>query len=128
MLGHYFKICSFLLIYKAIIKTGIEKPFNLIFLDLDKANQDLTKEIEVRLQIQKEKEKLIDSLKQAVEEIKTLQGMLPICSICKNIRDDQGYWNCIESYFAKHSELVFSHGLCPDCAHKHYPEFYTQKG
>jgi hypothetical protein len=128
MLGHYFKIFSFFLIYKAIITTGIEKPFNLIFLDLDKANKDLKKEIEVRLQIQKEKEKLIDSLKQAVEEIKTLQGMLPICSICKNIRDDQGYWNGIESYFSKHSELVFSHGLCPDCAQKHYPEFYKQKG
>ncbi len=124
LLGHYFKIFSFLLIYEAIIKTGIEKPFNLIFLDLDKANKNLRKEIEIRLKIQKEKETLIASLEQALEEISTLQGMLPICSICKNIRDDKGYWNCIESYFSEHSELVFSHGLCPDCAQKHYPEFY----
>ncbi len=124
LLGHYFKIFSFLLIYEAIIKTGIEKPLKLIFLDLNKANKELKKEIEVRLQTQKEKEKLIDNLKQALEEIKTLQGMLPICSICKNIRDDKGYWNCIESYLSEHSELVFSHGLCPDCAQKHYPEFY----
>lgn len=127
LVGHYFKIFSFFLIYKAIIETGIEKPFELIFLDLDKANKDLRQEIEVRIRTQKEKQKLIDSLKQAVEEIKTLQGMLPICSICKNIRDDKGYWNGIESYFSKHSELVFSHGLCPDCAQKHYPEFYKPK-
>lgn len=127
LVGHYFKIFSFFLIYKAIIETGIEKPFELIFLDLDKANKDLRQEIEVRTRTQKEKQKLIDSLKQAVEEIKTLQGMLPICSICKNIRDDKGYWNGIESYFSKHSELVFSHGLCPDCAQKHYPEFYKPK-
>jgi hypothetical protein len=126
MVGHYFKIFSFFLIYKAIIETGIENPFELIFLDLDKVNSDLRKENEKRLKIQKENEKLIDNLQQALDEIKTLQGMLPICSFCKNIRDDQGYWNCIESYFSKHSELVFSHGLCPDCAQKHYPEFYKQ--
>ena len=124
LLGHYFKIFSFLLIYEAVIKTGIEKPFNLIFLDLNKANNDLRREIDIRIKTQKEKETLIASLKQALEEISTLQGMLPICSICKNIRDDRGYWNCIESYFSEHSELVFSHGLCPDCAQKHYPEFY----
>ncbi len=124
LLGHYFKIFSFLLIYETIIKTGIEKPLKLIFLDLDKTNKELKKEIEVRLQTQKEKEKLIDNLTQALEEIKTLQGMLPICSICKSIRDDKGYWDCIESYLSKRSELVFSHGICPDCAQKHYPEFY----
>jgi hypothetical protein len=127
LVGHYFKIFSFFLIYKAIIETGIENPFKLIFLDLDKANNDLRKENAARLKIQKENEKLIDNLQQALDEIKTLQGMLPICSFCKNIRDDQGYWNCIESYFSKHSELVFSHGLCPDCAQKHYPEFYKHK-
>jgi hypothetical protein len=124
LVGHYFKIFSFLLIYRALIKTGIEKPFKLIFLDLNKANKDLKEEITIRIKTQKDNEKLIDSLKEAAEEIKTLQGMLPICSICKNIRDDQGYWNCIESYFTKHSELVFSHGLCPDCAQNHFPEFY----
>lgn len=126
LVGHYLKIFSFFLVYKAIIETGIENPFKVIFLDLDKANNDLRKENEVRLKIQMENEKLIDDLQQAVEEITTLQGMLPICSYCKNIRDDQGYWNSIESYFSKHSELIFSHGLCPDCAQKHYPEFYKK--
>ncbi len=125
LIGHYFKIISFYLIYEAIIKTGVEKPFELIFLELDNANKSLTNEIEVRIDTQRQKEQLIESLKQALEEIKTLQGMLPICSICKNIRDDKGYWNSLESYFTRHSEVVFSHGLCPDCAQKHYPEFYS---
>ena len=124
LVGHYFKIFSFFLIYQALIKTGIEEPFELIFLDLDRVNQGLKEEIEIRLKTEREKEKLIDNLQQAMVEINTLQGMLPICSFCKNVRDDQGYWNCIEEYFSKHSELVFSHGLCPDCAQKHYPEYY----
>ncbi len=124
LIGHYFKIFSFCLIYEAIIKTGIEKPFELIFFDLDRVNKGLKEEIKTRLAMEKEKESLIKSLEQAAAEIKTLQGMLPICSICKNIRDDKGYWNDIEGYFSKHSELIFSHGLCPDCARKHYGDFY----
>jgi hypothetical protein len=124
LVGHYFKIFSFCLVYEAIIKTGIERPFEVIFLDLDRANNGLKKEIEVGIKTQQEKEKLIDSLKKAADEIKILQGMLPICSVCKNIRDDKGYWNCIESYLSEHSELVFSHGICPECAIKHYGDFY----
>lgn len=127
LVGHYFKILSFALIYLALIKTGIEEPFNLIFLDLDRANSDLKAEIQIRLETEAEKERLIQNLTQALEEIKTLQGLLPICSFCKNIRDDKGYWKSIESYFSTHSSLEFSHGLCPDCAEKHYPEFYTRK-
>lgn len=124
LIGHYFKIFSFCLIYAAIIKTGIDKPFELIFFDLDRVNKGLKEEIKIRLEMEKEKENLIKNLKQAAAEIKTLQGMLPICSICKNIRDDKGYWKDIEAYFYTHSELVFSHGLCPDCAREHYGEFY----
>lgn len=57
--------------------------------------------------------------KEAEEEIKTLQGILPICASCKKIRDDQGYWGQIEKYISDHSEAVFSHGLCPDCQQKY---------
>lgn len=124
LVGHYFKIFSFFLVYQALIKTGIKEPFELIFLDLDRANQDLKQEIEIRSRTQQENEILIENLQKAMAEIQTLQGMLPICSFCKSIRDDKGYWKSIESYFSKHSELVFSHGLCPDCAKKHYPEYY----
>ena len=55
---------------------------------------------------------------QALEEIKVLSGFLPICSSCKKIRDDKGYWNQIETYIRDHSEVQFSHSICPDCARK----------
>lgn len=61
-------------------------------------------------------------LQKAMAEIKTLTGMLPICAACKKIRDDQGYWNQIESYISEHSDAAFSHSICPACARKLYPE------
>ena len=75
-------------------------------------------------QADKEKSVVIAELKKALEEIKTLSGFLPICASCKKIRDDQGYWKQIESYISDHSEAEFSHGICPECAQKLYPEFY----
>ena len=69
-----------------------------------------------------EKDKLIGKLQKAANEIKTLQGILPICSHCKKIRDDKGYWNRIESYIHEHSDAEFSHGICPECAEKYYPD------
>ncbi|MFZ7127866.1 MAG: response regulator [Desulfobacterales bacterium] len=71
-----------------------------------------------------ERQRLMTELKMALDHVKQLQGLLPICSACKNIRDDQGYWNRIESYISKHSEVKFSHGICPDCAKKLYPEIF----
>lgn len=70
-----------------------------------------------------EREKLIKDLKGALAEVKTLRGLLPICSHCKKIRDDNGYWNQIESYISKHSEVKFSHSICKECAEKYYPEY-----
>ena len=61
-------------------------------------------------------------LQKALSEIKSLQGILPICSNCKKIRDDQGYWQQVESYVTKHSQASFSHGICPDCAKEYYKE------
>jgi hypothetical protein len=60
---------------------------------------------------------------EAVEQLKVLQGILPICASCKKIRDDQGAWNQMEAYIRDHSEADFSHGLCPQCARRMYPEF-----
>jgi CHASE1-domain containing sensor protein len=57
-------------------------------------------------------------LRQALDNIKTLSGLLPICASCKKIRDDKGYWNQVEVYLSNHSDLLFSHGMCPDCAAK----------
>lgn len=59
------------------------------------------------------------------EEIKTLKGILPICARCKKIRNDKNYWEQIELYIQNHSEVEFSHGICPDCAKELYPEFYN---
>jgi hypothetical protein len=74
-----------------------------------------------------ERTRLIQELQEALGEIKQLSGLLPICASCKKIRDDKGYWNQIESYISKHSEAKFTHGICPECAKKLYPEFYKDK-
>ena len=81
-----------------------------------------------RKQAEEQRERLISDLQNALSEVKTLRGFLPICSYCKNIRDDKGYWNQIKSYIHKHSDAEFSHGICPECAKKHYPEmdFYEE--
>jgi AmiR/NasT family two-component response regulator len=63
-------------------------------------------------------------LEEALSKVKTLRGLLPICASCKKIRDDQGYWQQVEVYVRDHSEAEFSHGLCPDCAKKLYPQYY----
>ena len=68
-----------------------------------------------------------EDLKKALAKVKTLSGLLPICSHCKKIRDDKGYWNQIESYIQKHSEAEFSHGICQECAKKYYPGFNLYK-
>lgn len=67
-----------------------------------------------------EKEKAIRELRGTLAEIKTLRGFLPICAKCKKIRDDEGYWNQIESYIEKHSDVQFSHGICQECAKELY--------
>lgn len=68
-----------------------------------------------------------ERLSQALTEVKTLQGFLPICARCKRIRDDHGFWEQIEDYLSKHSEAVFSHGLCPECAVFLYPNLARNK-
>ena len=69
----------------------------------------------------KEKESLLADLQVALDKVKTLKGLLPICARCKKIRDDDGYWHQVEIYVERHSEAQFSHGICPDCHHELYP-------
>ncbi len=78
------------------------------------------KDITIRYQIEKEREKLIKKLQEALENVKTLSGLLPICAQCKKIRDDAGYWTNLESYIEKRSEASFSHGICLECSDKLY--------
>lgn len=80
-----------------------------------------------RIRIEKEKEYLIAKLQHALNNIKTLKGLVPICAHCKKIRNDEGYWRQIEEFIQDHSEAHFSHGICPDCAPAFYPEFYTSE-
>lgn len=75
-----------------------------------------------RKRTEAEKEKLILQLQKALGEVKQLSGLLPICASCKKIRDDKGYWNQIETYIRDRSEAEFSHGICPDCFKKLYPD------
>lgn len=67
-----------------------------------------------------ERQRLVTELKNALDEIKTLKGIVPICATCKKIRDDKGYWNMLESYIEAHSDVSFSHGMCPECSDKLY--------
>ena len=83
---------------------------------------DVTKEMEA----EDERERLLNELQVALEKVKVLSGLIPICANCKQIRDDKGYWNQIEAYISKHSDAQFSHGICPDCAKKLYPEYYEK--
>ena len=68
-----------------------------------------------------QRRKMHEERERALLEVKMLRGFLPICASCKKIRDDEGYWNQIESYIKEHSEAEFSHGICPECAKKLYP-------
>ena len=69
---------------------------------------------------------IISRLEEALKNVKTLTGMLPICAWCKKIRDDEGYWQKIEAYFKSHSDLDFTHGICNDCAKKQYPDLFSE--
>lgn len=70
---------------------------------------------------QEEKDTLIAELREALEQVKTLRGIIPICASCKQIRDDKGYWQQVEEYVSSHSEAQFTHGICPECIEKLYP-------
>jgi PAS domain-containing protein len=81
------------------------------------------RDITERKLMQEEREKLIKDLQSAMENVKMLSGMLPICSSCKKIRDDDGYWNQLEGYIQNHSIATFTHSVCPECFPKLYPEY-----
>lgn len=89
------------------------KPIRLVGV-----HQDITE----RKRAEKEREKLIKKLQEALKEIKTLRGILPLCSFCKKIRDDKGYWEQVDVYIHKYSQADISHSICPECAKEHYPD------
>ena len=109
-------------------KSGMEiehRPVLAILKEVTEVRLELSfaqQEIERRKELEKENEQLISSLQVALNEVKTLRGILPTCSFCKAIRDDDGEWHRIEEYIRNNSEAQFSHGICEPCAQKHYPD------
>jgi hypothetical protein len=93
--------------------------------ELVKANKQLQNEIQIRKEAEANKEELILDLQKTLKEVKALRGLLPICSSCKKVRDDKGYWNQIESYIQERSDAEFSHSICPECVKKLYPDLYV---
>jgi PAS domain-containing protein len=80
-------------------------------------------DITERKKIEDERTELIAHLNETLSRVKTLSGLLPICASCKKIRDDQGYWQKLETFVREHSGAEFSHSICPDCMQQLYPEF-----
>ncbi len=76
--------------------------------------------------MESERKALMCKLQEALDEIKTLSGIIPICASCKKIRNDAGYWEAVEQYIEQHSDAQFSHGVCPECTSKLYPELNEQ--
>lgn len=105
----------------------VEVSTRIIEIEEKKFFQAIIRDITERKQAQLERERMIRELQEALSKVKTLGGLLPICASCKKIRDDKGYWNQIETYIGAHSEAEFSHGICPDCLIKLYPDLYKER-
>lgn len=101
-------------------KDGSDKDISWGFITIGKLNWAFGHNLTERKLAEKEKEETIQKLQKSLEEINSLRGILPICAQCKNIRNDEGYYEQIESYIQKHSDAVFSHGLCPKCSDELY--------
>jgi len=82
----------------------------------------ITRDITDRKKAEEEKERLVTELKSALDNVKKLSGLLPICSYCKKVRDDEGYYHRIELYISDHSEAEFTHGICNECKEEHFPD------
>ena len=129
---HYKGIIDQVRLQKEIKTTkGIDYELRIVPLRLAKGDVSgrlvLMRNISERKKVEEDREQLIVELKEALERVRTLSGLLPICSHCKKVRDDDGYWHSVEKYITSHSEAVFSHGICPDCMVELYPEYSKKK-
>ena len=107
-------------------RAKITEPFGYILKPF--RERELPVAIEIALykyRMESEREQLIRQLQDALSHIKRLKGLLPICASCKKIRDDKGYWSQVEVYISEHSEALFTHGICPECVKKLYPEYFN---
>jgi two-component system, response regulator PdtaR len=109
---------------KTLERAKLTTPFGYILKPF--LERELLTNIEIALYkhtVEMEREKLIKELQNALDRIKTLEGILPICSHCKKIRDYDGRWHEISNFIQDHSQAEFTHGICPDCITKYYPDF-----
>ena len=102
--------------------SDIRQRLRLQNLDIQKAHGKIISEMENRKSAEIEKDQLIVELKDALNKVRTLEGIIPICMHCKEIRDDKGSWNKLEKYISEHSEAQFSHGICEKCLEIYYPK------
>ena len=94
------------------------------------SNRELQARVDSMVRIlsaERERDHLIIELQKALSQVKQLSGLLPICSYCKRIRDDEGYWNHLETYISGHSDAMFSHCICQKCAEEHFPDYDIYK-
>jgi len=111
------------------------KPFNEHILAIGRSDSEGVEALQSELlklnnelnNLSRELYKKNAQLQDALDHVKTLQGVLPICMHCHQIRNDKQLWDRLEVYFSNHSELEFSHGICPECAEKHYPDMDLYK-
>ena len=107
-------------------QTAFDNTFNAMTLLQDQFKHVAKTVLEQANWLPAEGRKAIE-LQKALNEVKTLRGFIPICSSCKKIRDDKGFWQQVEIYISAHSDAVISHGICPECVNKLYPEFLQDK-
>ena len=86
----------------------------------------LGQQLKAREQVEAERERLISELQEALAQVRTLSGLVPICAACKKIRDDRGFWHQVEQYVTEHSAATFTHGICPDCAKVYFPDMHEK--
>jgi AmiR/NasT family two-component response regulator len=99
-------------------------PFGYILKPFDEATLKVNIEMALyKHRMEREREDLIRQLQTALAQVKTLSGLIPICAYCKSMRTDKGYWQCVEQYVKEHSDVNFSHGVCPKCEKKFLEEF-----
>jgi len=96
------------------------------FVFIFRRRRELLGELRERTRLQEAQGRLIDELEEIIAQVKTLSGLLPMCSWCKKVRDDQGYWAQVEDYLQRHSNAKFTHGVCPECAEKFRKEAKAQ--
>lgn len=108
---------------KTLERAKITGPFGYIIKPFEA--MDLRVAIEIGLykaEVEAEREQLITDLQETLQEVRTLSGLLPICAWCKKLRDDEGYWKSVEDYIGERTKAEFTHGICPECTNKYFPE------